>query len=177
MTISRGLPLSETAKAVLTESEQEEIRSQEGKWTIPTYGEAGSVSIESAADSINGIDSAVIVGGMAGFQFPILIGFQDGKAKGFYSLGYSYPVIEDSEQTVSRTSASGTSLPGYSYDELLNASKGYKIQQDNGETGGGATITVNPKGDIAAGRIFLILVVITVFFAVIRKGSIDRLGG
>lgn len=106
VTLARGLPLSDDAKAVLTLEEQEEVRNNEGKWHVTSSAEGENTDnyIEELLDygeQVQDYSRIIIVGSQPGMQMPIAIGFHNEEAVSWISLGYQYPVIMKEKNTIS----------------------------------------------------------------------------
>lgn len=106
LTIAKGLPLSESGKKYLTETEQQEIRNQEGRWTITESGK-GLEEYQSVWDrtkaqieNLKDCDRAILVNNLPGFQYPVLLGIKNQRAVSIASIGYGYSAISDYEEEV-----------------------------------------------------------------------------
>ena len=103
VTIARGLPFNGDDRGVLTEEDIEYIRSMEGKWHITETINGGVAGYHSQlmnyGDEIQNYDRIIIVSSQPGMRMPIAIGFSDGAARSWISLGYKYPVISSEENT------------------------------------------------------------------------------
>lgn len=123
VTIARGLPYNGDNRGVLTEEDIEHIRSMEGKWHITETMSGGAESYYSQlmnyGDEILDYDRIIIVSGQPGMRMPIAIGFSDGEARSWISLGYSYPVISDAENT------SGNNKGIYDFETIAKPARRY----------------------------------------------------
>lgn len=125
LTIAKGLPLSESGKKYLTETEQQEIRDQEGRWTITESGKAleGYQSVwdrtKAQMENLKDCDRVILVNNLPGFQYPVLLGIKDQRAVSFAGIGYGYSVISDYEDEVQTRKAKKTdSNRVYGFQEL-----------------------------------------------------------
>lgn len=132
LTIAKGLPLSESGKKYLTETEQQEILDQEGKWTITESGKAleGYQSvwdrIKTQLENLKDCDRVILVNNLPGFQYPVLFGFKDRKAVSIADIGYGYSAISDYEEEVQSRKAKRTDSNGvYDFKELTAYAEPY----------------------------------------------------
>lgn len=123
VTIARGLPYNGDNRGVLTEEDIEYIRSMEGKWDITETISGGVESYYSQlmnyGDEILDYDRIIIVSGQPGMRMPIAIGFSDGEARSWISLGYNYPAISDAENM------SGNNRGIYDFESIAKLSRRY----------------------------------------------------
>ena len=137
VTVARGKPLNEERASVLTAEDREEIANQEGKWMISEWAtgvaEPFLSQIQDNQDIVKSCDHTVLIGGVPGLRQPAVLGFQDGKALGWMSLGYDYPILEEMSNT--RSASKGL----YDFDAVMEASQEYANSIDN-TSGGGGTI-------------------------------------
>lgn len=101
VTIARGLPFNGDRRGVLTDEDVEYLRNMEGKWHV-TETMRGCVEgyydqLLGYGDEILNYDRIIIVSSQPGMRMPIAIGFSEGEARSWISLGYGYPVISDAE--------------------------------------------------------------------------------
>ena len=123
VTIARGLPFNGDDRGVLTEEDIEYIRNMEGKWHITetiSGGVAGYYSqLMNYGDEILNYDRIIFVSSQPGMRMPIAIGFSDGSARSWISLGYKYPVISNAENT------SGNDNGIYDFETIAKMAKSY----------------------------------------------------
>lgn len=123
VTIARGLPYNGDDRGVLTEEDIEHIRSMEGKWHITETingGVAGYYSqLMNYGEEILNYDRIIFVSSQPGMRMPIAIGFSDGSARSWISLGYTYPVISNAENT------SGNDNGIYDFETIAKLARGY----------------------------------------------------
>lgn len=123
VTIARGLPFNGDDRGVLTEEDIEYIRNMEGKWDITETingGVAGYYSqLMNCGDEIQNYDRIIFVSSQPGMRMPIAIGFSDGSARSWISLGYKYPVISNAENT------SGINNGIYDFETIAKLARRY----------------------------------------------------
>lgn len=123
VTIARGLPFNGDNRGVLTEEDIEYLRSMEGKWQITETingGVAGYYSqLMNYGDEILNYDRIIFVSSQPGMRMPIAIGFSDGAARSWISLGYKYPVISNAEN------ASGNDNGIYDFETIAKLVRRY----------------------------------------------------
>lgn len=123
VTIARGLPFNGDDKGVLTEEDIEYLRSMEGKWHITETilgGVEGYYSkLLNYGDEILNYDRIILVSSQPGIRMPIAIGFSDGAAGSWISLGYEYPVISNTENT------SGNDSGIYDFETISKLARRY----------------------------------------------------
>lgn len=167
VTVARGLPLNEERASILTEEERKEIRSQEGKWTVTEYavgiGEPFLSQIQDHKDVLKDCDHVVLVGGVPGLREPAALGFQDGKAVGWMSLGYQYPIIEDTPAARSRTDGL------YDFNTVMEASQEYANSLDNTSGGGGAIVEKEPPVSIFIVAVPVVVIAVIVGIIVMKE--------
>lgn len=103
MMVTKGLPLSEDAKEVLTPEQQQEVIDREGKWFISEVAEEETDNslwemLLNRRGELEGCERVVLILDLPGFQYPVALGFQNGKAARWVSLGYQYSIMEDAGQ-------------------------------------------------------------------------------
>lgn len=92
VTLSKGLPLSEDIKDVLSEEQVHEIFQNVGKWYVSSAGiiKEGNVSLDDALSEYAGkYDNILLLASQTGFDYPVFVGIQDEKASAVM------PVYED----------------------------------------------------------------------------------
>ena len=95
----------------------------EGKWQITETingGVAGYYSqLMNYGDEIQNYDRIIFVSSQPGMRMPIAIGFSDGSARSWISLGYTYPVISNAENT------SGNNNGIYDFETIAKLARRY----------------------------------------------------
>ncbi len=142
VTVAKGQPLNEERASVLTSEEKDEIRDQEGKWTISEWavgvGDPLLSQVQDKKDLLKDCDRAVLVGGVPGLHEPAVLGFKEGKAALWMPLGFSYPMLEDLPKS------RGVSNGLYQYSDVIEASQEYVRYINSGSGGGGSIVEKEP---------------------------------
>lgn len=129
VTAAKGNPLNEERAAMLTAQEREEIEKQEGKWTVSEWAtgvaEPYLSQIQNNKEIMEACDHTVLIGGVPGLHEPAVLGFKDGKALGWMSLGFGYPVLE--EIPTARSVSNGL----YDFHAVMEASQEYANSINN----------------------------------------------
>ncbi len=129
--IPKGMPLNEDVD--FSPEEEREIREHEGKWFVVGVGEITEEDqslwnrVMAQEKTLENCDQAVIIHDLPGFQFPVLLGMENGKASVFAGLGYDYAIVDDYEemQTVqSEQESVHNSL--YSFQEMADRAEQYR---------------------------------------------------
>lgn len=162
VTVAKGQPLNEERASVLTSEEKDEIRDQEGKWTISEWavgvGDPLLSQVQDKKDLLKDCNRAVLVGGVPGLHEPAVLGFKEGKAALWMPLGFSYPMLEDLPKS------RGVSNGLYQYSDVIEASQEYVRYINSGSGGGGSIVEKEPPVSI-----FIVIVsvaVVSVFAAI-----------
>lgn len=96
ITVAKALPYDEKRCQVLSEEEKQLVKEEAGKWSISEIGISENTPYTEQMKQIgNMVDSYTIVGGLKGMFQPVAIGFQNGEAKYWISLGYDYELLQD----------------------------------------------------------------------------------
>lgn len=139
--VAKGLALNKNNVYLLTEGEQQKILENEGKWSISSVSRGvGEAYLSYLADNsaIEGdCDKVVIIGGIPGMHEPVALGFAYGKAESWYSLGFSYPIIESMKSSSRLKIRKGIDSGKYDFESVMKASQSYVIN-DGDTTSGGA---------------------------------------
>lgn len=160
--IPKGSPLNEEVD--FTPEEEREIRAREGKWFVVGGGEITDENqslwnkVTSQEQMLEGCEQAVLIHDLPGFQYPVLLGMQDGKASLFAGIGYSYPVMSDYEEEMQiPLSRSGDMERVYGFQDLADRVEPYyHLSSDIG--GGGE------KGKTGFMVLYIWIPVVTVVF-------------
>lgn len=144
MTVTKGLPLSEDAKEVLTPEQQQEVIDREGKWFISEVAEEETDNslwemLLNRRGELEGCERVVLILDLPGFQYPVVLGFQDGKAARWVSLGYQYSIMEDAaEESGLMSEAAVAEQAGvFEYHELADRMEEYYDPSSDLNGGGG----------------------------------------
>ena len=116
VTLARGKSLSEEFVNAVTEEEREDIDNREGNWKVSEVAIGRPDNYKKQIEKLEeSFDSVVFVGGIPSVQYPVALGFKDGKAHSFISIGYSQGILEEGKVTYSEKT--GTAM--YDYEESL----------------------------------------------------------
>lgn len=143
MTVTRGLPLSEDAKEVLTPEQQQEVIDREGKWfVVEIVGETDEYFWEtllSRKEELEGCERVTVIADLPGFHYPVVLGFQDGRAARWVGLGYQYSIMEDAaEEAELMSQSAGTEQERvFEYHELADRMEEYYNPSSDLNGGGG----------------------------------------
>lgn len=139
-TISKGLPLSEEAKEILTPAQQQEVIDRAGEWFVCGVGETDEYfweKVNDKSEELAGCQRAVIIVDLPGFQYPVVLGIKDGTAARWVNIGYDNPVMDDLQaetQTLSLTK--DAALDGvFDFHELADRVEDY-YDLSSDESGG-----------------------------------------
>ena len=83
VTLTKGLPLSDDVKDVLSEDQIDEIAQNAGKWYVSSAGiiKSGNTSLDDALAEYEGkYDDILLMASQTGFDYPVFVGVQDEKA-------------------------------------------------------------------------------------------------
>lgn len=176
VTVAKGLPLNPENASVLTEAEKEEVRDNEGEWIITEIG-VGVVDpylsqLSKNPHTQNGCDHIVLIGGIPGMRQPAALSFRDGKAEGWLTLGYQYPILEELPKTRS------LSYTLYDYETVMDASQKYVYLDDNTAGGGGVYLEKEVPISIYIVAVPVAIIAIVVGFIVIwdKKKYREKIG-
>lgn len=133
ITVAKALPYDENRCQVLNEEEKQLVKEEAGKWGISEIGISENIPFaEKMKQTDNMVDSYTIVGGLKGMFQPVAIGFQNGAAKYWISLGYDYELLQD------RNRSAKVNEGIYDYELIKEKIDVYK-DADN-VSGGGSSI-------------------------------------
>lgn len=148
MTVTKGLPLREDVKDILTTEQQQEVIDREGKWFVVGIGEGvpeGETDdyywemLLARSEALAQCQQVVLIMDLPGFQYPVALGFQDGKAASWIGLGYQYSIMEDAaEEAELMSQSAGTEQEKvFEYHELANRMEEYYNPSSDLNGGGG----------------------------------------
>ena len=150
VTVARGAPLREEIAHLLTEEGKQRIKEQEGKWKISEIAlvtqEVYTSQLDKKEDLIDGYS---IVGGVRGMHHPIAIGYKDGEAKYWISLGFSYEALESRALYVSYSLKSDAKIQEdgvYDYQMVKDILDEWPTGASNISGGGAATFVYGKIG-------------------------------
>ena len=175
-TISKGHPLTEDAKEVLTLEEQQEVIDREGNWFVCGIEEADEgfwEKVNARSKELEGCQQAVIIVDLPGFQYPVVLGIKEGKAARWINIGYDNPVMDDVQadtQTMSK-SVNTTQEGVYEFHELADRVESY-YNLSSGESGG--TGSRAEQNTVYWGYILSAVLVGSILVAIILKKSKSR---
>lgn len=147
MTVTKGLPLGEEAKEVLTPEQQQEVIDREDKWFVVGVGEGvpeGETDdyfwemLLARSEMLAQCQQVVLIADLPGFQYPVVLGFQDGKAAKWIGLT-KYPIMEDAaeESGVMSEAADAEQAGVFEYHELADRMEEYYDPSSDLNGGGG----------------------------------------
>lgn len=168
VTAAKGRPLDPERSKNLNEEERKQIKENEGKWGITEVAVREMEPYARQMKNMSGIaDEYVLVGGIPGLRMPIAIGFKDGEAKNWITLGYQYEILEEMPKT------SGSQDGVFDYSAVKDRLEEY--DGDPNLFGGGQSpeFGVNSKIAIIGGIVVCVVIgaVVTYF---IRRREHDR---
>lgn len=123
VTLVRGKDLREEFVNAATAEEREAIDNREGNWKISEIATGRPDNYKDQIENLGeDFDSVVFVGGIPGVQYPLALGFKDGKARAFVSIGYSQGILE--EGNVTHSEKTGTAM--YDYEDAVEQMRVYE---------------------------------------------------
>ncbi len=123
VTLARGESLSEELVNAATEEERERIDNREGNWKVSEIAIGRPDNYKEQIENLGeDFDRVVFVGGIPGVQYPLALGFKDGKARSFVSIGYSQGILEEGNVTYSEKT--GTAM--YDYEDAIEQMRSYE---------------------------------------------------
>jgi len=123
VTLARGKDLREEFVNVATAEEREAIDNREGNWKISEIATGRPDNYKKQIENLEeNFDRVVFLGGIPGVQYPVALGFKDGKAQSFISIGYSQGILEEGKVTYSEKT--GTAM--YEYEEAIEQMQSYE---------------------------------------------------
>lgn len=148
MTVTKGLPLREDVKDILTPEQQQEVIDREGKWFVVGVGEGvpeGETDdyywemLLARSEVLAQCQQVVLLVDLPGFQYPVVLGFQDGKAARWIGLGYQYSIMEDAaeEAELMGEAADAEQERVFEYHELADRMEEYYNPSSDLNGGGG----------------------------------------
>ncbi len=116
VTLARGKDLREEFVNAATAEEREAIDNREGNWKVSEIAIGRPDNYKKQMENLGeDFDSVVFVGGIPGIQYPVALGFKDGKAQSFVSIGYGQGILEEGKVTYSEKT--GTAM--YDFEEAI----------------------------------------------------------
>ena len=128
VTLARGKDLREEFVNAATAEEREAIDNREGNWKVSEIAIGRPDNYKKQIENLGeDFDSVVFVGGIPGVQYPVALGFKDGKAQSFVSIGYGQGILEEGKVTYSEKT--GTAM--YEYEEAIEQMRAYEAFGEN----------------------------------------------
>lgn len=128
VTLARGKGLREEFVNAATVEEREAIDNREGNWKVSEIATGRPDNYKDQIESLGeDFDSVVFVGGIPGVQYPVALGFKDGKARSFVSIGYGQGILEEGNVTYSEKN--GTAM--YDYEDAIEQMRAYEAFGEN----------------------------------------------
>lgn len=177
LTITKGLPLREEAKDVLTPSQQQEVIDREGKWFVVGIGETDESfweKVSAKSEELAGCQRVVIIMDLPGFHYPVALGIKDGTAARWVNLGYDNPIMEDAladSQNMSR-SANAAQEGVFEFHELADRVDAY-YDLSSEESGGAGSR--EDQNTLYWGGMALVILVGGILIAVIIRRKAKRI--
>ena len=138
VTLARGKDLSEELVNAATEEERETIDNREGNWKVSEIAIGRPDNYREQMENLGeDFDTVVFVGGIPGVQYPVALGFKDGEAQSFVSIGYSQGILEEGNVTYSKKVGNVM----YDFKEAMEQMQSYdSTLLPSGGGAGGATV-------------------------------------
>ncbi len=167
VTLARGKSLNEEMINALTEEEREMIENRAGKWNVSEIAYGRPDNYKEQIDNLGvDYDRVVFIGGIPGIQYPLALGFKDGMAHSFASIGYSQGILEEGNVTYSRRTGSAM----YDFEEAVEQMQSYEATLLPSGGGAGATVDMRIVYGML-GSIVLVCIAVSIFY---RKKGLNR---
>ena len=169
LTFSVGNPPSKDIEKVLTDEQYQEVLDNAGKWNLTSYGVVyeDNISQWQVTEKFNleKYDNAIIASSQKGFNYPIVIGFIDGKATDIYPLYglVAYPILCD-------TSAQPNEDGAYSFSSIPQWQEEYEtylIENDIDDGTKGVMSDEPSAGQMPVKVIVPVIIIIAVIVVIV----------
>ena len=171
VTLAVGEAFSEADLKDFTEEEKNQLAERAGKWCVSSVSvlQEGDVCCTDALKEkdLSAYDTVLVAGSLAGFRYPVAVGFQDGSAADVITL--SEQTLYEIEDYLPQTMASETNQGVYNYEMVSEIVSEQGLNGKSGQAGlqGGGTASQTENAKVPIIPIAAAVIVVCAAAAVI----------